>query len=145
QFPIFGELRTFGLVIGDLTVNPIGTLDPDGNVISGNNADGIDITGGGAMTIANNVITENGTMRMLGDNPLLLPFHAGINIDPPELNEGINVDLTGRDPRALPNDDFDPNKDAYRDVFIFSNLISRNHGDGIEFLSQSSVDAFASA
>ncbi|MBX3437612.1 MAG: right-handed parallel beta-helix repeat-containing protein, partial [Planctomycetaceae bacterium] len=145
QFPILGEVRSYGLVIGDVLLNPIPFRSSAGNLISGNLADGIDITGGGVMTIANNVITQNGTMRTLGNNPTLLAFHAGINIDPSELNQGIDVLLNARDPRDLPNDDFNPNLDAYRDVFIYSNLISLNNGDGIEFLSSQSIDAADSA
>ncbi|MCA9076533.1 MAG: hypothetical protein KDA93_16030 [Planctomycetaceae bacterium] len=141
--PILGRVQTYGLVIGDTMLNPIGTLADNGNDIVGNGGDGIDITGGGSLTIANNFITDNGTLDTTNFmmNPLPVPLHAGINIDGTEVNEGINFDFTGRDGRPTPNDDFNPNRDAFRDVLIYSNFISLNNGDGIEFLSEPGLDS----
>jgi hypothetical protein len=146
-FPVLGRVRTFGLVIGDVTLNPVGVIDADFNEILRNAGDGVDITGGGAVTVANNRINDNGTPEFVDGDAFtgFIARHAGINIAPPELNAGQSTFLNGQDPRPLPNDEVNPDLDAYRDVFLFSNEITSNQGDGIQFLAQSSIEAADSA
>ena len=132
-FPSLGLVRRWGLLIGDETVNPIGVLDFDGNTISQNGADGIDITAAGVVTIGNNVIRFNGTLDGNGR-----PVHAGINIDGSELGPGQQLSTSSES--VLPDDDFDPSIAAYRELFVLSNWINQNTGDGIELLSEPTTE-----
>lgn len=130
-----------GLIIGDSTINAVGTLTDQGNLISGNNLDGIQFTGVGTMTIGNNVITSNGT----GNNPNAPLDQRTYN------NAGINIQgQEDEDPSLLPNnvsgespvafDDLDAPGIASQDVIIRSNLISANVGDGIRWINEGGFD-----
>src|SRR5690606_11724375 len=124
-----------GLVIGDPTVqDQIGFRDPQtGNLISGNGADGIDITAQGVATIGNNEITFNGTIP----NATQIA-HAGINIDGAERGPGQTGDFTVGFPTSP--GDIDPDILAFRELWVVSNLISQNNGDGIELLSEGGIE-----
>lgn len=124
-----------GLLIGDATVNPIGTTSDLGNFIADNGGDGIQITQGGVVTIGNNVITRNGT---LGPGDQIL--NAGINIDGPEFENGT-VFVTGSFPSTI--DDIVMTGNAFQEITIVSNLITMNNGDGIEWLNERGIDTEA--
>ncbi len=137
-FPSLGLVRSWGLVIGDITLNPVGLIDDNLNLITRNAADGIDVTGGGVVTIGNNIITRNGTLDAQGR-----VRHAGVNIDGSELQAGQSVGFNGQFP--TPDDDINPDINAWREAYVFSNLISLNVGDGIELMSEPSIDFLLSA
>lgn len=124
-----------GLVIGDVTLNPVGTLSNLGNLISDNTLDGIQITGGGVVNIGGNEITLNGTTAGGVFN------NAGINIQGPEFENG-DILLTGQNPDSL--DDINQAGIAFLEVRAMSNLISQNVGDGVRFLNESGADEFDS-
>lgn len=123
-----------GLVIGDLTLNPIGTLSDQGNLIRSNSLDGIQILGGGVVNIGNNEITLNGTNTGGTFN------NAGINIQGPESDDFVLI--SGQFPDSL--DDINQPGVAFLEVRALSNFISQNVGDGVRFLNESGVDEFDS-
>lgn len=144
--PGAGTFRQYGLVIGDIAVNPIGVRSSLGNVISDNAADGIDVKAGGTVTIGNNLITRNGTLTVinglatadsLGLNPRVI--HAGINIDGPEYEDGTIV-ITGTTDVTV--DDFIKDRVSFQEVLAFSNHITDNRGDGVEFLVEGGAPWF---
>jgi hypothetical protein len=136
--PFLGLIRSWGLVIGDPTLQAqIGFRGPDGNLISRNGGDGIDITAQGVATIGNNAITFNGTLQPPGPVGEQF-FHAGINIDGAERGPGQTGSFTDQFP--TPNSDIDPELVAFRELWVISNLISRNNGDGIELLTEPSIE-----
>lgn len=118
------------LVIGDATVNAVGTYSDFGNVITNNGRDGIDITQGGFVTVGNNEISFNG---QLASNPFAV---AGINISGPEFENGT---IFNPGEFYVPIDDALPG--AFQNVRIVSNLINENNGDGIQWINESGVDA----
>lgn len=131
-----------GLLIGDATLNAIGTLSDMGNIISNNGQDGIDITQGGVVTIGNNVISLNGRLAT-ATTPATTPFGttnafqvAGINIDGPEYEDG-SVFVNGQDQTTVDDIVFGP----FQDIRIISNLITQNNGDGIEYLAEGGIDS----
>ncbi len=147
--PGAGTFPRYGLVIGDAAINPVGTLSPLGNLITGNAADGVQVTGGGVVTIGNNVIERNGTLTSIPDlNPTdglgtdvpgpLRVLHAGINIEGPEYENG-NITITGK--TDLTVDDLTLGT-AFQEVLAFSNRISKNNGDGVEFLVEGGAPSF---
>ncbi len=125
-----------GLVIGDVTLNSVGTLSNLGNLISDNNLDGIQITGGGVVNIGGNEITFNGTTAGGVFN------NAGINIQGPESENDDSIFLSGQAPDSL--DDINQAGIAFLEVRVLSNLISQNVGDGVRLLNESGADAFDS-
>lgn len=130
-----------GLIIGDSTINAVGTLTDQGNLISGNNLDGIQFTGVGTMMIGNNVITANGTANN-PNAPLDLRTYnnAGINIQGQEDEDPslLANNVSGEFP--VPFDDLDAPGIASQDVIIRSNLISANVGDGIRWINEGGFD-----
>lgn len=124
-----------GLIIGDSTINAIGTQSDLGNLITRNGLDGVQFTGVGTLTIGNNEITFNGTANANGTFN-----NAGINIQGQE-NEDLDVvNVNGQFPDSL-DDDLVPGI-AIQEVIIRSNLISRNIGDGIRWINESGTDSF---
>lgn len=119
-----------GLIIGDSTVNAVGTLTDQGNLISRNGLDGVQFTGVGTLTIGNNEITFNGTANADGTFN-----NAGINIQGQrveDVNDGIFIN--GESPISL-DDDLAPGV-AIQEVIVRSNLISQNVGDGIRWINE---------
>jgi len=129
--PFFPALIGPGLVIGDATPNAIGTLSGQGNLITLNGRDGIDITGGGKITIGNNEISLNGRLTQTttaGQSNYYLGV-AGININGPYFENG---DVAG----IYNITNFGP----FQDVTIVSNIIEKNQGDGIQWIAEPGVD-----
>ncbi|MGE4001463.1 MAG: hypothetical protein AB7I48_14715, partial [Planctomycetaceae bacterium] len=145
-----GTFPQYGLVIGDVTINPVGTLSSLGNIITGNAADGVQVTGGGIVTIGNNVIERNGTLTIIEDlNPTdglpttpgtgpLRILHAGINIEGPEYENGT-IQSSAADTVTV--DDLTL-RTSFQEVLAFSNRITLNNGDGVEFLVEGGVPSF---
>lgn len=132
-----------GLIIGDSTINPVGTLTDQGNLITRNGLDGIQFTGVGTMTIGNNEITFNGT----GNNPNA-PLdqqtynNAGINIQGQDNEDGGLILQNVEFPTSI--DDASAPGVAIQEVIIRSNLISQNVGDGIRWINEGGIDGLDS-
>lgn len=131
-----GTFPRYGLVIGDVAINPVGFYSPMGNIITGNAADGVQVTGGGLVTIGNNEITGNGTLSTLAGP--LSAIHAGIRVEGAEFDNG-NIQLTGTTDTTV--DDF-VDAPSFQEVLAFSNLISFNNGDGVQFLVEGGSPSF---
>lgn len=122
-----------GLIIGDSTINPVGTISEQGNLITSNGLDGIQFTGVGTMTIGNNIITLNGTAN--GDGTF---NNAGINIQGQDVEDAGGVAINAEFPTSL--DDANAPGVALQEIIVRSNLISRNIGDGVRWLNEGGID-----
>ncbi len=143
--PGAGTFPQYGLVIGDVAINPVGVLSPMGNVITGNAADGVQITGGGVATIGNNVITGNGTLTAVpgldaadGATGSLRVIHAGIRVEGSEYDNGSIISSGATDATV---DDLTLST-AFQEVLAFSNFISLNNADGVQFLVEGGAPSF---
>ncbi len=141
-----GTFPNYGLVVGDVAINPIGVLSPMGNTITGNAGDGVQVIGGGIATIGNNVITGNGTLTAVpgldaadGATGSLRVIHAGIKVEGPENVNFGSINLVGTTDATV--DDF-TSATSFQEVLAFSNLISQNNADGIQFLVEGGAPSF---
>jgi hypothetical protein len=126
-----------GLLIGDATISPLGTVTALGNLITQNGRDGIDITGGGLYTIGNNTITQNGLLTQNTDpnNGSTIDNYylgtAGINISGPYFENGTVAGVIF----------ITDTTHYYQTVNVVSNLITNNLGNGITWISEPGTDS----